>query len=60
MQLLWYLSRIKIGLLLTVNLVVGFNLEQRLPIVKYGHPHSHFGYSVATHSIGLAPNQTNW
>ncbi|XP_017090583.2 integrin alpha-PS1 isoform X1 [Drosophila bipectinata] len=60
MELLWFLSRIKLVLLLTINLVVGFNLEQRLPIVKYGHPHSHFGYSVATHSIGLAPNQTNW
>ncbi|XP_043657980.1 integrin alpha-PS1 isoform X2 [Drosophila teissieri] len=38
-----------------------FNLEQRLPIVKYGHRHSHFGYSVATHTIGEAngPNKTN-
>ncbi|XP_017064986.1 integrin alpha-PS1 isoform X2 [Drosophila eugracilis] len=39
----------------------GFNLEHRLPIVKYGHLHSHFGYSVATHTIGEAkdPNKTN-
>lgn len=43
-------------------LSAGFNLEQRLPIVKFGHQHSHFGYSVATHTIGEAhwPNKTNW
>ncbi|XP_017030441.1 integrin alpha-PS1 isoform X1 [Drosophila kikkawai] len=42
-------------------LSAGFNLEQRLPIVKFGHQHSHFGYSVATHTIGEAhwPNKTN-
>lgn len=26
-----------------------FNLESRLPIVKYGEDDSYFGYSVATH-----------
>lgn len=26
-----------------------FNLESRLPIVKYGEADSYFGYSVATH-----------
>ncbi|XP_023169048.1 integrin alpha-PS1 [Drosophila hydei] len=29
-----------------------FNLEQRQPLIKYGHPHSYFGYSLATHTIG--------
>ncbi|XP_017052130.2 LOW QUALITY PROTEIN: integrin alpha-PS1 [Drosophila ficusphila] len=44
-----------------ILITCAFNLEQRLPIVKYGHLHSHFGYSVATHTIGEAngPNKTN-
>nr|XP_017015192.2 integrin alpha-PS1 isoform X2 [Drosophila takahashii] len=56
--------RRKLGILLLLQFVIciaGFNLEQRLPIVKYGHPHSNFGYSVATHTIGEVngPNKTN-
>ncbi|XP_017852272.1 integrin alpha-PS1 isoform X2 [Drosophila busckii] len=35
-----------------------FNLEQRLPLIKYGHANSYFGYSVATHSIGDIHNNT--
>lgn len=35
-----------ICLLYSVNC---FNLESRLPIVKYGEKDSYFGYSVATH-----------
>ncbi|KAH8396013.1 hypothetical protein KR222_001885, partial [Zaprionus bogoriensis] len=37
-----------------------FNLEQRQPLIKYGHQHSYFGYSLATHTIGEynLPNNT--
>ncbi|XP_016039165.2 integrin alpha-PS1 isoform X2 [Drosophila simulans] len=59
-----YRLRQKLWILLILQCVHtchNFNLEQRLPIVKYGHRHSHFGYSVATHTIGEAngPNKTN-
>ncbi|XP_049311129.1 integrin alpha-PS1-like [Bactrocera dorsalis] len=40
-----------------------FNLENRLPIVKYGpHANSYFGYSIATHTVGEYnwPNNTKW
>lgn len=30
----------------------GFNLENRLPIVKYGDADTYFGYSVASHITG--------
>ncbi|EDW30794.1 GL13409 [Drosophila persimilis] len=46
-------------LALALSEVCGFNLEQRLPLIKYGHPHSHFGYSVATHTIGEANSANN-
>ncbi|KAJ6646505.1 Integrin alpha-PS1 [Pseudolycoriella hygida] len=32
-----------------LSFVDSFNLESRLPIVKYGEADSYFGYSVATH-----------
>lgn len=31
--------------------IVAFNLENRLPIVKYGDVDTYFGYSVAGHII---------
>lgn len=34
-----------------VNDTVAFNLENRLPIVKYGSADTYFGYSVAGHMI---------
>lgn len=34
------------------NGIVAFNLENRLPIVKYGDGDTYFGYSVAGHEIG--------
>lgn len=34
-----------------VNDTVAFNLENRLPIVKYGDANTYFGYSVAGHMI---------
>ncbi|XP_034662240.1 integrin alpha-PS1 isoform X1 [Drosophila subobscura] len=45
--------------MMALTAVAGFNLEQRLPLIKYGHPHSHFGYSVATHTIGEANAANN-
>lgn len=41
-------------ILLFTNLIAinnAFNLESRLPIVKYGPRNSYFGYSVAEHLI---------
>lgn len=35
-----------------VNDTHAFNLENRLPIVKYGIADTYFGYSVAGHEIG--------
>lgn len=32
--------------------IAAFNLENRLPIVKYGDSDTYFGYSVAGHEIG--------
>lgn len=32
-----------------ISLVNCFNLENRLPIVKYGEKDSYFGYSIASH-----------
>lgn len=40
-----------------------FNLESRLPIVKYGDPDSYFGYSVATHievDTNAPDERTRW
>lgn len=49
-------------LVIFVNDINAFNLENRLPIVKYGDLDTYFGYSVASHVIGerdVAGN-TNW
>ncbi len=32
-----------------VNVVDGFNLEPKLPVIKRGEPSSYFGFSVAQH-----------
>lgn len=49
--------------LLCLSLVLGFNLEIRLPVVKKGTEGSYFGYSVAEHqSINDVNNKIehNW
>ena len=48
------------GIILSITIGLGeaFNLENRLPIVKYGEPSSYFGYSVSTHVI--EPDNTKW
>lgn len=38
-----------ISSILNISLVNCFNLENRLPIVKYGEEDSYFGYSIASH-----------
>lgn len=40
------------------TLASSFNLENRLPIVKYGSPNSYFGYSVAEHIETVSPTDT--
>ncbi|XP_075155333.1 multiple edematous wings isoform X2 [Haematobia irritans] len=61
------ISRIFIMLLFFIIYSVlsanSFNLENRLPIVKFNsNPSSYFGYSVATHIVGEFnwPNNTKW
>jgi hypothetical protein len=47
---------------LIIASVNSFNLESRLPIVKYGDPSTYFGYSVAEHVQGELsdPENTKW
>ncbi|XP_030567984.1 integrin alpha-PS1 [Drosophila novamexicana] len=45
-----------LGIFFAATAVSCFNLEQRQPLIKYGHPNSNFGYSLATHTIG----EYNW
>lgn len=44
-----FLLSISGAVICLLNIVNCFNLESRLPIVKYGEKDSYFGYSVATH-----------
>lgn len=43
--------RLVVLCLAIIQTVTGFNLENRLPIIKYGTTDSYFGYSVAEHVI---------
>ncbi|XP_042235673.1 integrin alpha-PS1-like isoform X1 [Homarus americanus] len=45
-----------------LNLVLAFNLEPRIPIVKTGEPTTHFGYTVAQHQSILDGDyrRTSW
>lgn len=44
-----------------VRHIDGFNLENRLPIVKLGDANSYFGYSVASHVIETdGPDNEKW
>lgn len=47
------------GLILNycVNDTVAFNLENRLPIVKYGTNGTYFGYSVAGHIVDASDDK---
>lgn len=49
-------------LVIFINDVNAFNLENRLPIVKYGNVDTYFGYSVASHVIdeGDGAEKKNW
>ena len=40
-------------------LVLAFNLENRLPIIKYGDKDTYFGYSVASHVTGEKDEANN-
>ncbi|KAM8720984.1 hypothetical protein ACLKA7_006942 [Drosophila subpalustris] len=50
------------GVLCMIAPIICFNLEQRQPLIKYGHQNSYFGYSLATHTIGEYnwTNNTKW
>ncbi|XP_055683424.1 integrin alpha-PS1 isoform X1 [Lutzomyia longipalpis] len=50
---------ISVYILLSLHLVSCFNLENRLPIIKYGEGNSYFGYSVAMHVIGEKDSSDN-
>lgn len=46
-----------------IDVTNAFNLETRLPIIKYGpNEHGYFGYAVAAHTVGEynMPNNTKW
>lgn len=45
-----------------INDINAFNLENRLPIVKYGNVDTYFGYSVASHVVGEQDDaeKKNW
>lgn len=47
----WMLFYIGIVFGLILNDTEAFNLENRLPIVKYGANDTYFGYSVAGHIV---------
>lgn len=49
-------------LIIFINDINAFNLENRLPIVKYGDVDTYFGYSVASHVIGErdSTEKQNW
>lgn len=49
-------------LVILISNIDAFNLENRLPIVKYGDFNTYFGYSVAGHVVGERDDaqKTNW
>ena len=51
-----YLYLIILVINVIVCLVSGFNLENRLPIWKYGPANSYFGYSIAAHIMDNEDN----
>lgn len=57
MKKLLSLVIISVKFLLLVN---GFNLENRLPIWKYGPENSYFGYSIASHVIDEHNHNSKW
>lgn len=51
MMLVLFYTLVFVTLNYCVDDTVAFNLENRLPIVKYGDADTYFGYSVAGHMI---------
>lgn len=44
-----------------LHCVAGFNLEPRIPVIKFGEPGSYFGFSVAEHlTVGSGGEKTSW
>lgn len=60
---IYYFTLLLIAFNCCIKHIDAFNLENRLPIVKYGEPNSYFGYSVASHVTGDGDdpdNEENW
>lgn len=55
---LWFTAFLMLIFSYCVNDIAAFNLENRLPIVKYGDADTYFGYSVAGHVIDKENKQT--
>ncbi|XP_041979376.1 integrin alpha-PS1 isoform X2 [Aricia agestis] len=52
---------ISVGVLfLCVYCVSSFNLEPRIPVIKFGEPGSYFGFSVAEHLTISSSEKTSW
>lgn len=48
-------------LLCILHCVTSFNLEPRIPVIKFGEPGSYFGFSVAEHlTIGNKNELKSW
>lgn len=48
-----WLPALLVATVMSISVVVCFNFETRLPIVKYGATNTYFGYSVASHTEKL-------
>jgi hypothetical protein len=48
-------------LLCILHSAANFNLEPRIPVIKFGEPGSYFGFSVAEHlTIDDGGKNTSW
>lgn len=46
--------------LIILQLVIGFNIEDRDPVMKRGDLNTYFGYSVALHKAFVDGEEKNW
>lgn len=43
-----------------LQLITGFNIEDRDPVMKRGELNTYFGYSVALHKARINGEEKNW
>lgn len=60
MYTLMHIGFVLLALKCCVNDIDAFNLENRLPIVKYGDADTYFGYSVAGHVVDDKEDLQKW